>query len=390
MRKSAIVGAVILIVVGGAIVLYLLLSQSPGAAPEQATETARPAPPAALQTSLPAPATSPAVETEIVAENLEIPWELAFLPDGSMLITERPGRLLKIGEDRAVIPIDGVQHIGEGGLLGLALHPNFSSNQFIYLYLTTRTGSGLTNRVERYRLDGTALSDRQVIIENIPGAQFHDGGRIAFGPDSKLYITTGDAGTESNAQNRDSLAGKILRLNDDGTIPSDNPPPADGEPAIYSYGHRNPQGLAWDPAGNLWATEHGRSGILSGFDEVNLIEPGNNYGWPEIQGDNTEAGMQVPKAHSGSSTTWAPSGAAFFGNSLFFAGLRGEAVYEARVSGTSVAAVVPHFQNEFGRLRTVQVGPDGNIYILTNNRDGRGNIQSGDDKIIRVHPSLFQ
>lgn len=323
---------------------------------------------------------------EVIAEDLTIPWEVAWLPDGAMLVTERPGQLLRITSERQIIPVNGVAHRGEGGLLGLALHPQFASNQLLYLYLTTQSGSGLVNRVERYRFVGNALTDRQVIVENIPGANFHDGGRLAFGPDGLLYITTGDAGQEKLAQDTNSLAGKILRVRDDGSIPPDNP----FGNAVFSYGHRNPQGLAWDAKGRLWATEHGRSGIQSGFDEINLIEKGSNYGWPDIQGSEQHSGMQAPIAHSGATTTWAPAGATFLNDKLFFAGLRGEALYEADVLARSEIGVKAHFQEQFGRLRTVAIGPDGYIYILTSNRDGRGDVQAGDDKIIRIHPSVFQ
>ncbi|MBI3255834.1 MAG: PQQ-dependent sugar dehydrogenase [Candidatus Andersenbacteria bacterium] len=324
-------------------------------------------------------------DIQVIADGLEIPWEIAFLPDGSLLVTERPGRLLKIGTDKTIIPIEGVLHRGEGGLLGLALHPDFARNGLIYLYLTTQEGSAVTNRVERYRLQNTTLEDRTIIIENIPGSTFHDGGRIAFGPDKLLYITTGDAGQEASAQDTNSLAGKILRLKDDGSIPEGNP----FSNPTFSYGHRNPQGIAWNTKGELWATEHGRSGVATGFDEVNLIEVGKNYGWPALQGDRTAPGMEAPKAHSGASTTWAPSGAAFYQDRLLFAGLRGQALYDATIEGRSVKEVAARFTNEFGRLRTVTVGPDGMIYIATNNTDGRGTPNKGDDKIIRINPGLL-
>ncbi len=324
-------------------------------------------------------------DREIIAENLEIPWEIAFLPDKSMLVTERPGRLLHIGSDRKAIPIAGVSHTGEGGLLGMALHPDFAQNNLLYIYLTTETPSGLTNRVQQYTLQNNTVTNRKTILENIPGSRFHDGGRIAFGPDKKLYITTGDAGQEPLAQNTNSLAGKILRINDDGSIPSDNP----FGNAVFSFGHRNPQGITWDASGNLWASEHGRSGAESGFDEINLIEKGENYGWPNIEGSEAQSGMEPPKAHSGASETWAPSGAAIYNDSLLFAGLRGEALYEAKLSGKNIEKTIAHLPGQFGRLRTVAVGPDGMLYILTNNTDGRGNPKSGDDKIIKINPELI-
>jgi glucose/arabinose dehydrogenase len=345
------------------------------------TTLARPASPRAGSS---APEQAPALE--VIAENLAIPWEIAFLPEGALLVTERPGRLLKVDHTRTVIPIEGVRHVGEGGLLGLALHPDFAENHWLYLYLTTVSGSGLSNRVERYRLEGERLTERTIIIENIPGAQFHDGGRIAFGPDGLLYVTTGDAGNGANAQNRESLAGKILRLNDDGTVPPDNP----FGTAIYSLGHRNPQGLAWDDAGRLWSTEHGRSGVRSGFDEINLIEAGKNYGWPGQEGDETADGMTAPLRHSGADATWAPAGAAFLDGSVFFTGLRGEALYEARLQSAAIEDITAHFAGEFGRLRAAVLGPDGLLYVTTSNTDGRGRARERDDKIIRIDPAIFR
>ncbi len=323
---------------------------------------------------------------EIVADNLQIPWEVVFLPDRDLLVTERPGTLKRIGKEGRVYVIEGVRHIGEGGLLGMALHPQFSENRLVYLYLTTNIGNGLENRVERYRFEGDHLSEKTTIINNIPGAAYHDGGRIAFGPDGHFYITTGDAGSPNLAQDINSLAGKILRLKDDGSIPSDNP----FGNAVYSYGHRNSQGLAWDNKGRLWATEHGRSGVLSGLDELNLIEKGKNYGWPTIQGNETRIGMESPIVQSGPYETWAPAGIAFWGNSLFFGGLRGESLYEAKIFGGNKVVLKAHFRQEFGRIRAIVLGPDQNLYITTSNTDGRGNPKPNDDKIIRVNPAVFQ
>jgi glucose/arabinose dehydrogenase len=323
---------------------------------------------------------------EIVAENLQIPWEIAFLPDGDLLVTERTGTLKRIGRENIIYVIEGVNHIGEGGLLGMTLHPQFSKNHWIYLYFTTANDGVIKNKVERYRLEGDKLLEKTIIIDNIPGSPYHNGGRIAFGPDSYLYITTGDAGNSKLAQDKNSLAGKILRLKDDGSIPLDNP----FGNAVYSFGHRNSQGIVWDNQGQLWATEHGRSGVLSGLDELNLIEKGKNYGWPEIQGDEKKAGMESPIVHSGPNETWAPSGVAFWDNSLFFGGLRGEALYEAKILKDNKVSLKIHFQKEFGRIRAVVLGPDGYLYITTSNTDGRGNPKLKDDKIIRINPSVFR
>lgn len=326
-------------------------------------------------------------DLEVIAQDLNIPWEIAFLPDNSLLITQRPGTLLKITDQRQIIEIEGVEHVGEGGLLGLALHPDFKDNHWLYLYLTTKgeDDRGLTNRVERYRLEDNQLFDKTTIIKNIPGAQFHDGGRIAFGPDRLLYITTGDAGQENLAQDTSLLNGKILRLTDDGSIPSDNP----FNNPVYSYGHRNPQGITWDNQGRLWATEHGRSGLKSGFDELNLIEPGKNYGWPVIQGPETKEGMVSPVIQSGPTDTWAPTGAVYWNHSIFFTGLRGQALYETQIDQDPVLLKI-HFREKFGRLRTIVLGPDNFLYLITNNTDGRGNPRDNDDQLIRLNPQIFR
>lgn len=380
MKTGVIISLAVILILGGA--TFLLTLDSPQSylfRPNQPTAEPVETPGVVSATITPQPDTINRA-MEVVAQGLDIPWEIVWLPGGDMLVTQRTGSLMRIGEDQQAIPVEGVEHVGEGGLLGMALHPEFSENSFVYLYLTTETLNGLQNRVERYRLEGITLSGREIIFEGIPGARFHDGGRIAFGPDGYLYVTTGDAGNEQAAQDTSGVAGKILRITDTGGIPADNP----FGNAVYSYGHRNPQGLAWDDTGRLWATEHGRSGVASGFDEVNLIIRGGNYGWPEIQGNETAAGMIPPAAHSGADVTWAPGGAVFLDGSLWFAGLRGESLYEAVIRGDQVESVTPHLTSEYGRLRSVSVGPDGALYVLTSNQDGRGRPQEGDDKVIRI------
>ena len=326
-------------------------------------------------TTTPTASTTSSTEPEIIQSNLRVPWEIVFLPDGDMLVTERAGVLKRFGKTNANIKIDGVRQAGEGGLLGMVLHPDFEKNNFVYLYFTT---SNLTNKVVRYKLGAESLAEPQTIIENIPGANNHDGGRIAFGPDNKLYITTGDAQVESRAQDTNSLAGKLLRLNDDGSTPSDNP----FNNAVYSYGHRNPQGLGWDKDGQLWATEHGRSGSQTGLDELNLIEKGKNYGWPVIQGDQTKPGMETPKQNSGPTTTWAPADIAIVGNVLYFSGLRGESLYQTTLDGQSAAKLTANFAKQYGRIRALAIH-DGYLYFSTSNQDGRGSPRPNDDKIYR-------
>jgi glucose/arabinose dehydrogenase len=307
-----------------------------------------------------------------------------------MLVTERPGQLVHL-ERGTRIMVSGVEHVGEGGLLGVALHPNFADNQFLYLYQTTQTNNGLRNRVVRYTYRNEQLEQDRIIIDELPGARYHDGGRIAFGPSGHLWVAVGDATDARKAQNPETLHGSILRLNSDGSIPTDNPFAIGerGHPAVYSYGHRNPQGLTWDDAGKLWSTEHGRSGLRSGMDEVNMITAGTNYGWPVIEGDETREGMEAPVEQSGPDVTWAPASALYHDGSVFFGGLRGASLYEAVLDSTSVRTVRRHLHERFGRLRSVVEGPDGYFYITTSNTDGRGSPVPDDDRIIRVHPDYF-
>lgn len=322
---------------------------------------------------------------EVTASSLDVPWDMAFLPGGDLLVTERSGTVRRLGASPAAITLPSVLEIGEGGLMGMALHPNFAENHFVYLYFTT-AANGNENRVVRFRLEGNQLIQDRTILEGIPAAEIHDGGQVAFGPDGMLYVSTGDANDRPAAQDRNSLAGKTLRLTPDGGIPTDNP----FGNAVWSYGHRNAQGLAWDDKGRMWATEHGRSGVLSGYDELNLIQKGGNYGWPDIQGDATQSGMIPPVRHSGADVTWAPSGMAFLNGKLYFAGLRGAALYEATLDADGrITRFRELLKGTYGRLRAVVVGPDGLLYISTSNRDGRGTPRENDDKILRVRPELL-
>ena len=328
------------------------------------------------------------LRVETVAENLDTPWEVAFAPDGRIFVTERPGtvRVIEDGELREEPYARlGADELGEGGQLGLALDPNFEQNDTLYAYYTTEEPAGATNRIVRLVEKNGRAVKRETLL-SMPASSIHDGGRIAFGPDGKLYATIGDTSEASLAQDRDALAGKILRLNPDGSIPGGNP--FDGSP-VYSYGHRNPQGLAWDEAGNLYAPEHGQSA----HDELNLIRAGNNYGWPNIQGDENAPGLTPPILQSGDET-WAPSGAEYvesgpWKGSLLFTGLAGESLHRVEFDQQDPGKVTRHreyLEGEYGRLRTVKQGPDGALYVLTSNRDGRGDPAPEDDRLLKVTP----
>lgn len=305
---------------------------------------------------------------EVLANGLDTPWAMDFLPSGELIFTERPGRVnvLENGLVRTVGEVS-VSEESESGLMGLAVDPEFSDNHYLYLYYTYPEG----NRLSRFTLD-KGLRDELVLIDNIPNARFHDGGRLKFGHDGKLYLTTGDATVPSSAQDLTSLSGKILRLNKDGTIPDDNP----FNNYVYSYGHRNPQGLAWDYAGDLYASEHGPSAN----DEINLIKPGRNYGWPlkcSEQDSSTESPLRCYAEF-----TLAPAGIAYDRGRLFVAGLRGSQVRELSLYNSSVISEGEVF-SDLGRIRDVVVH-EGYLYIATSNRDGRGIPSLGDDRILRI------
>ncbi len=338
---------------------------------------------------------------EVLASGLEVPWGFAWLPNGDLLLTERPGRV-RIIESGKLRPtplynVPDVEPSSESGLMDISLHPDFASNGFVYLAYSYRQ-DGRRVKVMRYNLKDNAFSDAKVIIDNIPGAPNHAGMRARFGPDGKLYITTGDATDWDLAQQMDSLAGKTLRLNDDGSVPPDNPfvqmPGA--RPEIWSFGHRNAQGIAWQPGtGLMFQTEHGPStfeGMGSGGDEVNIVEAGQNLGWPVIHHNEKRDGMISPLLEY--SPACAPASAMFYdgdefpamkGN-FFFGCLRGARIIRVVLDGRRVVRQENMLEGVYGRIREMAEGPDGFIYFSTSNRDGRGRPAAGDDKIVRLVP----
>lgn len=343
------------------------------------------------------------IRVETLVSNLQVPWSMAFAPDGRLFITERPGRI-RVAADgvlqSAPWAMPPVSAINEGGLMGLALDPKFADEPWVYVCYTY-ADSGQHNRISRIREVAGHGGTEQILIDRFPGASIHDGCRLKFGPDGKLYATTGDASGPSRAQDLDSLAGKILRLNPDGSVPSDNPFP---DSYVYSYGHRNSQGLAFDPlSGQLFATEHGPSGEFgqSTHDEVNVIMPGSNYGWP------LAIGAPGLPAYRDPILLYAPvgaplAGATFYsgrlvprwGGDLFFTSLAGRHLQHVVLGGpgrTQVLAIERFFETKFGqgtygRLRDVVEGPDGALYVATSNRDGRGSPAVDDDRILRLIP----
>ncbi|CAG7913175.1 Quinoprotein glucose dehydrogenase B [Mammaliicoccus sciuri] len=311
---------------------------------------------------------------ETVAQGLDTPWSIAR-SDDVFYLSERPGKIIKIDGNKKTeqqVGLDKeVSTAAEAGLLGFVLAPDFKDSKEAYAYYTYED-NGQFNRIVKLKLENDTWKEDEVLIDKIPSGQYHHGGRLKIGPDDKLYATTGDASDEQNAQDKDTLGGKILRINLDGSKPKDNPI---SNSYVYSYGHRNPQGIVWTPDGQMYASEHGNQAN----DEINEIKEGQNYGWPVIEGNEENDNMETPIFTSGSDDTWAPSGIAFKDGIIYSAALRGEGIMKFDVEKDEMKKVA----TKYGRIRDVYIVND-DLYFVSNNTDGRGNPSQNDDKMYKV------
>ncbi|WP_104083837.1 sorbosone dehydrogenase family protein [Cryobacterium sp. Y11] len=356
-------------------------AEPPRATP--ATSTPAPATPSATNAGAdPLAPVHPVGEPVVIASGLEAPWSILRLPDGATLISERDTtrvrELLPTGSLRDAGTVSAAQPSGEGGLLGLAFLADSAAPGgagWVYAYFSTATD----NRIERMPLAGSpgshSLGAPTLVLAGIPRAGNHNGGRIAFGPDGALYATAGDAGNTANAQNLETLGGKILRMTSTGEVPEDNP----FGTLVYSFGHRNPQGLAWDSHEQLWASEFGQNT----WDELNRIVPGGNYGWPLVEGQAGAPGSIDPE-RQWSTDQASPSGIAIVNDTIFMASLRGQRLWSIPITGSSTAPPTEWFVHSYGRLRDVVSGPAGTLWFVSNNTDGRGAPAADDDRLLQV------
>lgn len=317
----------------------------------------------------------PNLTPTVMAENLNIPWSINKL-DNTFYISERNGSVMKFEGDsqlrQKVVLEKPLATAAEAGLLGFVLSPDFDESGQAFAYYTYKDDSGQFNRIVTLKLEDDVWQEEELLVDHIPSGQYHHGGRLKIGPDGKLYATAGDGATDpETAQDVKSLGGKILRMNLDGSIPSDNP--FSGS-YVYSFGHRNPQGLAWTDDGTLYESEHGPSA----HDEINLIKPEANYGWPNVVGEETKVGMESPLFQSGTDT-WAPSGMAYYEGKLYVATLRGNAVREFDLKTKKTRELI----TGLGRIRDVLI-EDGTLYFVSNNTDGRGTPDEKDDRLYRI------
>ncbi|MEW1655253.1 MULTISPECIES: PQQ-dependent sugar dehydrogenase [unclassified Streptomyces] len=379
--RTAVLAAVSLLVVAGCSAGG---GAGPGGGPGKRPGAAAPS----ASASVVVPGAKGSVEvTGTVATGLKTPWGVAALPGGDLLVGERDtGRIVRVatqgGKVTEVGSVPGVAPGGEGGLLGLAVAPSFGTDHQVYAYFTTASDNRIARMVYDERRDpGNRLGAPNTIFKGIPKGKFHNGGRLAFGPDRMLYASTGETGDKGLAQDKKSPAGKILRMTPDGEPVHGNPEP---DSVVYDYGHRNVEGLAWDAGDRLWASELGQDA----WDELNLIEPGRNYGWPLVEGKRN--GRPVPPGYVDPVEVWrpadaSPSGLAYAKGSLWMASLRGERLWRIPLNGTRpVAAPQAFLKGAYGRLRTVVAAGDGALWLVTGNTDGRGRPRAGDDRILRL------
>ena len=373
MARTRRAGAVLLAMVTGWS-LSACTAQQPAPATPQTSVTSAPTA-AAVPTPTDEGRLVPDGSVETVATDLAAPWSIAFTADGTPLVSERDtGRILEVvpdGSTREIGTVAGVAAAGEGGLLGLAV----DDLDRLYAY---STGSG-ENRIDRFAVTGApgslVLGDPETVLDGIPAERIHNGGRLAFGPDGMLYATTGDADQRPSAQNVDSLAGKILRMTPDGDPPADNP--FEGS-LVYSFGHRNPQGIGWAEDGTMFASEFGQDT----WDELNIIVPGGNYGWPEAEGTGGAERGFIDPVQQWNPDEASPSGLAVTGGTVFVTGLGGARLFTIDASAPETSEQL--LRDEYGRIRDVTVAPDGTLWVLTNNTDGRGSPREGDDRILSL------
>ncbi|MBD1593766.1 PQQ-dependent sugar dehydrogenase [Arthrobacter sp. S1_S22] len=375
--KATRTPALFALTIGAGLLLSSCTTTPPAAPPTPAsTPASTPVPspsPSSAETSATAGNATPTGTPQAVATGLEAPWSVVFR-NGTPLVSERDsGRILELSPDdttRAIGDIPGVAAVGEGGLLGLAV----DSQGRLYVYSTGTDG----NRLQRFDVTGEpgslALGQAEMLLDGIGSASYHDGGRIAFGPDGMLYVAIGDAGRRDSSQDLESLNGKILRMTPDGGVPADNPFP---DSLVYSYGHRNPQGLAWAEDGTMFATEFGQNT----WDELNIITAGANYGWPTVEGIATTGDFTDP-VQQWEPTEASPSGMTHIDGTLFIANLRGQVLRAVPVADPSTSTT--YYDGEFGRIRDVTEAPDGKLWFVTNNTDGRGRPGPDDDRILSV------
>ena len=349
---------------------------SPDGSPDAGGSTPPPLPSVSGTAVTPSQVARPGTPRDLVT-GLAVPWAIAFLPGGDALVTERDtARLLRVtraGKASVVGKVPGVSPAGEGGLLGVAVSPSYARDHWIFLYYS----AAAENRIVRFRYDGSGIDGERILVTGIPRGPIHNGGRLAFGPDHLLYASTGETGHGDLAQDRSSLGGKILRMTLDGR-------PAPGNPygtLVWTYGHRNVQGLAWDAQGHMFASEFGQDR----FDEINRIEKGHDYGWPVVEGFGGDRKRYTPPLLTWTTDEASPSGLAYAGGSLWAGALGGRRLWQVPVAaGGKVGKPQAHFTGRYGRLRAVATAPDGSLWVSTSNRDGRGDPRPGDDRILVI------